>query len=495
MEGDDHLFLGENWGLDSRTARELWPYAQSVRGRLGIIDAHTHLSARQIVEDELFPDPLAAMLRNTDARWPNYDHYLGQALAAAGLPHSALLAPAPAYDPASLWARAAALFPTFAGNHAYTWAHLELARTFGVRDVVSAASAARIWDAASARVRQEDMRPRALLRRAGVRLLCTTDDPLDDLAWIERARAEVAPATGTHVLPAFRPDNVTNVLKPGWRAYVGRLLAETGQEATLDGLCEALRQRHEYFERRGCRLSDHGLSGAYGRRVADDRAQELWDRAFRCPEGLAQDPLSAEDEADWASWCMHRLAALNKASGWVTLIHFGAFRGANTELVRCHGADVGADTLARSVGTAQDVAPLLSRFCGKGDGTDLRVVLAPIDPGTYAEVVGLTRAFAGVSQMAPWWFSDTHATMVAQIEHHIEHGFVASYFGMVCDGRKLTSIAPRFEMYDRAVCCAVGHMVERGIVPRSVAQSMVHKLVYGNQARHLGFPEDSPLVL
>ena len=279
------------------------------------------------------------------------------------------------------------------------------------------------------------MKPRSLLSRAGVRLLCTTDDPLDDLSWHIRARQEVS---GLRLLPSFRPDRSTNILRSDWNEYVKRLATScTCKELSVSGIVEALHK-----------VSDHGLNAPYGRDVRQDRADDIFRRATSETTTVQ---LSEDDAADWASFLMDKFASWNKQSNCVMLVHFGAYRNANSQLVAGHGPDVGADVMSRSANAAREISPLLSKYCGRGDGTDLKLVLAPIDPSAYPEVITITRAFAGVCQIAPWWFTDTYSGIVNQLEQHIEHGFISSHFGMVCDGRKLTSIAPRFEMYDRAL--------------------------------------------
>src|SRR3989339_364338 len=186
---DSTLFLNDDWGLENEAAKVLYRgVVEPLRGTIGLTDAHTHLSVEQIVSDEPFPNIFRAMVLDTDPRWANRDHYITQMVAKRGVPLSMLVDDQ--IGDHTKWLHIARVFPELAGNHVYTWAHLELRRVFGINDIISEETADRIWDATYQRLGDKDMRPQGLLKKFNFKVICTTDDPLDDLRYHERPKVE-----------------------------------------------------------------------------------------------------------------------------------------------------------------------------------------------------------------------------------------------------------------------------------------------------------------
>ena len=62
----------------------------------------------------------------------------------------------------------------------YHWCHLELARYFGIDDLVlNGDTAQEVWDR-SLKLIAEGMSARQLMVSSNVKIVCTTDDPADD---------------------------------------------------------------------------------------------------------------------------------------------------------------------------------------------------------------------------------------------------------------------------------------------------------------------------
>ena len=64
--------------------------------------------------------------------------------------------------------------------------------------------------------------PENLIKQSNVTLLCTTDDPIDDLKWHKVIREDET--FDVQVLPAWRPDKAMNLEKPG----ISGIYSETG---------------------------------------------------------------------------------------------------------------------------------------------------------------------------------------------------------------------------------------------------------------------------
>jgi glucuronate isomerase len=106
-------------------------------------------------------------------------------------------------------------------NPLYHWTHLELKRYFGISDLLSEKTAAKIWRKANAQLATPAFTTQGILKKMKVKVVCTTDDPVDDL---EHHRAFAAQGHPTKMLPAFRPDKALRSTRPrastnGWSSW------------------------------------------------------------------------------------------------------------------------------------------------------------------------------------------------------------------------------------------------------------------------------------
>ncbi len=69
------------------------------------------------------------------------------------------------------------------GNPLFEWTHLELRRFFGINDVFNTKTAPAIWEKANKLLATDDFKPRNLIKRSNVQVVCTTDDPASDLKY------------------------------------------------------------------------------------------------------------------------------------------------------------------------------------------------------------------------------------------------------------------------------------------------------------------------
>ncbi|MEI9945732.1 MAG: glucuronate isomerase [Chitinophagaceae bacterium] len=72
-------------------------------------------------------------------------------------------------------------------------------------------TAKKIYEECTAKLQTKDFSVRSLLRKMNVRLICTTDDPVDSLEYHKKLKDENYEIP---ILPAFRPDNAMNVVDP-----------------------------------------------------------------------------------------------------------------------------------------------------------------------------------------------------------------------------------------------------------------------------------------
>ena len=80
------------------------------------------------------------------------------------------------YEKFLAWARTV---PYTLRNPLYHWTHLELQRYFGITELLDEKSAPSIWERANAAL--QGLTTQAILQKFDVEVVCTTDDPTDDL--------------------------------------------------------------------------------------------------------------------------------------------------------------------------------------------------------------------------------------------------------------------------------------------------------------------------
>ena len=469
-------FLGENWLLDTREAIKLYhEVAGSFREEVGIVDTHTHHNLRQIVENHPFPNIWRAEVLEPREEYANNDHYIIQ-LAAKIPGFSQDLARNPGISDYNKWIALSRVFPELEGNHVHQWLHLDLRRMFDINLLLSGETGDRIWTVANERLKEEGMLPQAILQRIGARVICTTDDPLDDLRYHEMAEK----IHGITFLPTFRPDAYCNVFSDDWRSNVERICQLTGNNTTLRGLVGALRQRHDYFAQRGAKASDHGLLEPHGIEITEKRAEQIFHDAY---EGKEKYGTRSRETAEFISYLMHKLCEMNQEKGMVTQIHYGAFRNANQYLFKNWGMDAGGDVSLENANIVENLTPLLSKFfSGKGSNQS-HLILYPMNQ-TWAHVnVMLERAFPNVHAGFPWWHNDTPHVMEEYLLHTASASLLTSSGGPVCDGRKILSEGSRFEVFDRVICRAIGKLISDGQMSETGGIRAIKALMYENQAR------------
>ena len=189
----DKSFLPENFLLSTPTSEKLYfEFAQT----MPLFDYHCHIPPADIAQNRRFENLTQIWL--ADGHYG--DHYKWRAMRANGVPEQFITGDASDYDKFLAFARTV---PPTLRNPLYHWTHLELRRYFGITELLNEESAPRIWAQANEQLQQ--LTVHRILEKFRVSVICTTDDPTDDLAAHQAIRASGLP---TRVYPAFRPDKV-----------------------------------------------------------------------------------------------------------------------------------------------------------------------------------------------------------------------------------------------------------------------------------------------
>ena len=254
-------FIHDDFLLSCEPARRLYHHFAATEP---ILDYHSHLAPADIASDRRFND--------LSEIWLEGDHYKWRAMRANGIAERFCTGDAPPFEKFSAWARTV---PFTLRNPLYHWTHLELKRYLDLDVLLEENSAPKVWSHASEVLQSGDLTARGILRKFNVRVLCTIDDPCDDLGY---HRAIEESEKSFRVLPTFRPDKALSIADP---KEFNAWLTQLEQASNIDisffkDFLSALKQRHDFFHSNGCRLSDHGLKRCYSAACSETQAAAVF---------------------------------------------------------------------------------------------------------------------------------------------------------------------------------------------------------------------------
>ena len=468
------LFLSEDFLLQTDTAKSLY---RNFARDMPILDYHCHLPVAEIANNRNFD--------NLTQIWLNGDHYKWRAMRANGIAERFITGDATDYEKFETWA---ATVPKTIRNPLYLWTHLELERCFGISNTVLNPDTAReIYDTCSEMLQTEEFSTRNILRQMNVKLICTTDDPVDDLSHhLELSRDQ---SFEIKVLPAFRPDKAMAVETPeAFNQWVGQL--EDAADVNIvdyESFLDALLKRHDFFHRTGCRLSDHGLEHP----CAEEFSGEDIARIFAKVRS-GQQPAHRET-LQFRTAVLLELAKMDADKNWVQQFHLSALRNVNTRAMTVLGADTGFDT----IGDAEIARPL-AKFLDTLDrdhnlAKTILYNLNPRDNDLIAAMIGNFQdgSVPGKMQIgSAWWYNDQKHGIERQLDALSNSGLLSRFVGMLTDSRSFLSY-PRHEYFRRILCNLLGNDVENGELPddMELIGNMVKDICYRNAVNYFGFDE------
>lgn len=464
-------FMDADFLLTTMTASRLY---HEHAATMPIIDYHCHLSPKMIAEDSRFS--------TITELWLGGDHYKWRAMRANGVAERYITGDASDWEKFQKWAETV---PYTMRNPLYHWTHLELRTAFGITDTLNATTARNIYDKCNARLAEEGMTARGLMRRYGVEVVCTTDDPIDNLEYHEAIRHS---NFEIRVLPAWRPDKAMAVgNRESYIAYLKQLSEVSGVEIkTYDDLLNALLKRHDYFASQGCKVADHGVCAFPWYECTKTEAVTLFAKI------IGGEDLSDVEIVKLQTAMLLDFARMNHAKGWVQQFHFGPMRNVNTRMFRKLGPDAGFDTIG-DYRSAEAIAHFLDAL--DVDDRLAKTILYNINPADNAVMAAMIANFQdgtipGKIQLGSgWWFNDQIEGMEHQINALSLQGLLSRFVGMLTDSRSFVSY-PRHDYFRRVLCNLIGQDVENGLIPMeemSRIEAMVEDICYYNAKRYFGF--------
>ena len=463
-------FMDKDFLLNTEAAKNLY---HKFAATTPVLDYHCHINPQEIAEDRKF-DNIAQV-------WLGGDHYKWRAMRSNGVEEYYITGEATDREKFQKWAET---LPKCIGNPLYHWSHLELQKYFGYTGSLNGDNAEEVWNLCNARLREDDMSVRGIIKQSNVTLICTTDDPVDSLIWHEKIAAD--PAFDVQVLPAWRPDKAMNLEKPDYLSYIAKLEEASGVAVkSFEGLKEALKNRLSYFAEHGCSVSDHALEYVMHVPASDEEIESIFAKR------LNGEAVTKEEELKFKTAFMLFVGKEYHKMGWVMQLHYGCKRDNNDLMFEKLGPDTGFDCINNYAPSSQ-MADFLNAL--NKDDTLPKTVLYSLNPNDNASIGTILGCFqdssaaAKIQQGSAWWFNDHKTGMIEQLTSLANLGCLGNFIGMLTDSRSFTSYT-RHEYFRRILCSLIGSWVDNGEYPydEKALEEIVRGISYNNAVKYFGF--------
>lgn len=462
-------FYDDGLLLHGDTANRL--YQECAAGK-PIIDYHCHLNPQEVYENKPFA--------NLGEMWLAGDHYKWRAMRQNGIDERLITGDVDFKDKYLAWSSAV---PYMMGSPLYHWTHMELAQIFDIRRPLTPDSAEDIWNETCAAMADGSMTPRSLMKKFNVQVVCTTDDPCDDLGYHKLLAKEEDLCA--KVLPTFRPDKLyTGLGTPDFIAYVNRLGDAAGMPVkSFDDFLAAVENRLDYFVACGCVISDHSV--AHPPVAHGDKA----DAARVFDAAMAGNTLTDTEQEQYLDFMLRTLAGWYRARNMVMQLHMSPIRNASRIMFRKLGPDHGFDTVG-SIVNPEDLCRMLADI---EEATGLpKMVLYSLNAASNESIITALGSFSGevpgkLQLGSAWWFADHTDGIERQLRLTGTNGALGRFIGMLTDSRSFTSYV-RFDYFRRILCNIVGGWVDGGEYPDDTyLRQMVEGITYRNSQEFFGF--------
>lgn len=463
-------FMDKDFLLETEMAQKLY---HEYAAKMPILDYHCHINPQEIAEDRKF--------ENITQVWLGGDHYKWRQMRSNGVEEKYITGDASDREKFQKWAET---LEKAIGNPLYHWSHLELQRYFGYYGALNGETAEEVWNLCNAKLQEDGMSARNLIRQSNVILVCTTDDPVDSLEWHEKIAADES--FEVQVLPAWRPDKAMNLEKPDYLDYLKKL--EEVSEVKIDSfaaLIQALKVRMDYFAARGCSVSDHGLEYVMYAPASAEEIEAIFAKRLR------GENVSRQDELQFKTAYMVALGREYHKKNWVMQLHYGVKRDNNSAIFRKLGPDAGIDCI-NNYAPSSEMADYLNALASTDElPKTILYSLNPTDNAAIGTIIGCFQSEetrGKIQQGSAWWFNDNKQGMIDQMTSLANLGLLGNFIGMLTDSRSFLSYT-RHEYFRRIVCNLIGGWVENGEYPadEKVLGRMVQDISYNNAVRYFGF--------
>ncbi len=456
-------FMDENFLLNTPVAQELY---HNFAKEMPIYDYHCHLSPADISLNKSY--------KNITKLWLDGDHYKWRAMRANGIDENYITGDADDYEKFVAWAKTVSMC---IGNPLFHWTHLELQRYFGIYDVLNPDTAQDIWDKCNKVISEKDFRVKKIIEKSNVKLICTTDDPIDTLEYHKKIREDSN--FRTKVLPTFRPDRALNIEETDFMMWLKKLCIVSGVGVnSYSDYLRALDNRLIYFHQEGCRISDHSLEDVFYVDSDFNMVKKIFEKK------LNGNSLTMDELKKFKTYTLNYLGKKYSEYGWVMQLHIGALRNNNSRMLGLLGKDTGFDSI-----NDQSIAKPLSKILNSMDRENklpktILYCLNPKDNYVLGTMIGnfQTGGVPGKIQFGSgWWFNDQKDGIVAHMKALANLGLLSRFIGMLTDSRSFISYT-RHEYFRRILCNLIGQWIMDGELPYDINYlgNIIKDICYNN---------------
>ena len=456
-------FMDDNFLLSNETAINLFHNYAKI---MPIMDYHCHLNPKEIYENKKF--------KNITEVWLYGDHYKWRAMRSNGIDEKFITGDGSDYDKFLAFAKTV---PLTLGNPLFHWVHLELQRFFGIHEVLNEKTAPAIWEKVNGMLINDDFSVKNLIKKSNVKVICTTDDPIDNLEYHQKLKE--CEDFDVKVLPTFRPDKGVEIARDFFLPWLEKLSEIQGKQIhCYKEFLEALEARVNFFHEVGCRVSDHALDTVPYAEATMEELETIFNKA------LKKDTLSLEETEKYRTHTLKFLFNLYSKKGWTMQLHMNAMRNNNTKMFKNLGADVGFDSINDS-----SVAMPLSRLLDsiESESSLPKTILYSLNSFDNDVIATMLGNFQGsgipgkIQFGSAWWFNDTKEGMITQMKSLASLGLLSRFVGMLTDSRSFLSYT-RHEYFRRILCNLIGEWVENGEFPNDneLLKTIVQGICFNN---------------
>lgn len=437
--------ISDKFLLNNKTAEKLYQKVKNIP----IIDFHCHIDAKEIYDNENYD--------NITQLWLAGDHYKWRLMRADGINESFITGNAPDFDKFKAFMH---MLPYSIMNPMYHWCTLELKRYFNETTNFDDVDIKKLYDVLNKKLSKPSHTPQALIEKSNVSVVCTTDDPCDDLKYHRILNEDKK--VNFKVCPTFRPDSYVFLYKDTVTAKVEQLKKHVDCNINdLTSYISALKERIYYFDRNGALSSDQSFEKTPYVNVDAEEAARLFEKVLN--GGFIQET----EQYELAGFIMTELSKVYKELSWVVQFHLGPTRNNNTKMHQQVGADSGFDSVGDQL-SAKRLNAFLNHLELNNALSD--TIIYPNNGQDHLMVQATAGNFTNsehrVQLGAAWWFNDTKEGMEQHLIDYANVGLLPNFVGMLTDSRSMTSYT-RHEYFRRILCNLIGDRIEKGEIALS----------------------------
>ena len=463
-------FMDKDFLLSNEVSKKLY---HDYAAKMPILDYHCHINPKEIAENRKF--------ENITQVWLGGDHYKWRQMRTNGIDEKYSTGDATDREKFQMWAKT---LTKAIGNPLFHWSHLELQRYFGYNGVLNEDTAEEVWNLCNEKLQQDDMTVRSLIKKSGVTLICTTDDPVDSLEYHKMIAED--DTFDVQVLPAWRPDKAMNIEKPEYLDYIAKVAKVSGMEIkTFADLKAALIKRMAFFDSMGCKVSDHALEYVMYKPASDEEIEAIFAKR------LAGKGLTDLEQLKFKTAFMVAMGKEYNRLGWAMQLHYGCKRDNNVFRYNQLGPDTGYDCI-NTYSSSYEMANFLNAL-NSTDELPKTIIysLNPVDNAAIGTVLGCFQdptVVGKIQQGSAWWFNDHKVGMTEQMTSLANLSLLGNFIGMLTDSRSFLSYT-RHEYFRRIMCDLIGKWVDNGEYPEDYKTlgQIVQDISYNNAVRYFGF--------